>query len=90
MKVLFFLILLLILVGKTFPQQNFNAASSKYWYYRDRLRYFVMPGSEPGQSILFSRRNAMYDSWESTRYTIDMPHAKKTDSARDDRKNDYI
>lgn len=29
----------------------------KYWYYRDRLHYFVMPGSNNGQSIVSDIRN---------------------------------
>jgi hypothetical protein len=30
----------------------------KYWYYRDRLKYFVMPGSEKGQSVVITCRNS--------------------------------
>ncbi len=32
----------------------------KYWYYRDRLKYFVSVGIEPGQSIVATERN-LYD-----------------------------
>lgn len=39
---------------------NFTDAAQKYWYYRDRLKYFVMPGTEPGQSIVFTHRNDNY------------------------------
>ncbi|MGD9492742.1 MAG: hypothetical protein AB7V36_05260 [Bacteroidales bacterium] len=48
----------------------------KYWYYRDRLKYFVMPGTDPGQSLLFSRRNASRENWDATAYSMNMeqPH----------------
>jgi len=30
----------------------------KYWYYRDRLKYFVYPGTEEGASVLMTVRNS--------------------------------
>lgn len=42
-------------------QTLFNAESLKYWYYRDRLKYFVMPGTEPGQSVVITCRNSIKD-----------------------------
>lgn len=29
----------------------------KYWYYRNRLKYFVYPGTERGESIIATMRN---------------------------------
>lgn len=29
----------------------------KYWFYRDRLKYFVYPGTERGESIVATKRN---------------------------------
>ncbi len=52
---------------------NTTENAFKYWYYRDRLKYFVMPGTEPGQSILFSRRNPSREvQWDGTEYTMDI------------------
>jgi len=49
---------------------NFTDAAQKYWYYRDRLKYFVMPGTEPGQSIVFTHRN---DNYPAERIAITQP-----------------
>ena len=38
-------------------QSKFENEHYKYWYYRDRLKYFVMPGDAPGQSIVAGARN---------------------------------
>ncbi len=69
MKNLIILVLLLFSqIG--FSQRVLNIEAERYWYYRDRLKYFVMPGTEPGQSILFSIRNPSYDQWDGTTKTI--------------------
>lgn len=39
----------------------------KYWYYRDRLEYFVMPGTNDGQSLVAGIRN---QPWEIGREGI--------------------
>ena len=39
---------------------NFTDAAQKYWYYRDRLKYFVVPGTESGRSIFFTYQNNIY------------------------------
>lgn len=71
MKKLTVLILLLLVFGKVFSQSPvFLDEAQKYWYYRDRLKYFVMPGSAPGQSILFSIRNPTCTQWDGTTQTI--------------------
>jgi len=49
---------------------SFTDAAQKYWYYRDRLKYFVMPGTEPGQSIVFTHRN---DNYPADRIAITQP-----------------
>ncbi len=36
----------------------FNNESIKYWYYRDRLKYFVYPGNNEGNSVLMTKRNS--------------------------------
>ncbi len=35
----------------------FKNESIKYWYYRDRLKYFVYPGTEEGNSVIMTKRN---------------------------------
>jgi len=52
-------------------QNNFNTTMSselheKYWFYRERLKYFIIPGEEPGKSVVFGSRN----HWESADITI--------------------
>jgi len=49
-------LLLLTCLGKA--QTQFSSEGLKYWYYRDRLKYFVMPGTEPGQSVVITCRNS--------------------------------
>lgn len=36
---------------------NMNLANEKYWYYRQRLMYFVKPGLKQGESNVAGRRN---------------------------------
>ena len=38
--------------------QVLSEEAMKYWYYRDRLQYFVYPGTEEGASILMTSRNS--------------------------------
>jgi len=47
--------------------QNWSDNLMKYWYYRDRLEYFVMPGTKPGQSLVAGLRN---NPWENSRDAI--------------------
>jgi len=44
-------------VNTTVQSQVWSDNLMKYWYYRDRLEYFVMPGTEPGQSLVADIRN---------------------------------
>jgi len=37
---------------------SFTDAAQKYWFYRDRLKYFVYPGTEEGASVLMTSRNS--------------------------------
>jgi len=45
--------------------QNFEREFVKYWYYRDRLQYFVYPGTEKGESIIMTCRNGCKDFTDS-------------------------
>lgn len=43
-------------------QNNFNVSMvselhEKYWFYRERLKYFIIPGEGPGKSVVFGSRN---------------------------------
>lgn len=58
---LFSLIVLNLLSILIIKAQNTNAF--KYWYYRDRLEYFVMPGTQAGQSIVAGIRNQPWGSY---------------------------
>jgi len=72
MKHIILLFVLFFLCITEIGAQTLNTTENafKYWYYRDRLKYFVMPGTEPGQSILFSIRNPSFDQWDGTTKTI--------------------
>ncbi|MGD9492718.1 MAG: hypothetical protein AB7V36_05140 [Bacteroidales bacterium] len=75
MKQLIFLLAFALLCITEIAAQTLNTTENafKYWYYRDRLKYFVMPGTQPGQSILYSRRNpSMEEQWDGTEYTMDI------------------
>jgi len=63
MKKLFILFLLVCLSGTVFSQ-NFDTEHYRYWFYRDRLRYFVYPGTEPGNSVVCTYRNPPRDRWD--------------------------
>lgn len=56
---------------QSISQNNFNASMTselheKYWFYRERLKYFVIQGEGPGKSVVFGSRN----HWESSDITI--------------------
>ena len=75
MKTVYLFLLLMPLFS--FCQNDFNSEQYKYWYYRERLKWFVMPGNSPGQSFVAAARNMgvnnyhnLYD--ESLKYT--QPH----------------
>jgi hypothetical protein len=38
--------------------QVLSEEAMRYWYYRDRLQYFVYPGQEEGASLLMTSRNS--------------------------------
>jgi hypothetical protein len=38
--------------------QVLSEEAMRYWYYRDRLQYFVYPGTEDGSSIIMTCRNS--------------------------------
>ncbi len=48
--------------------QNFADNSLKYWLYRDRLRYFVYPGTDEGASVLMTVRNSNGNGGEVGQY----------------------
>lgn len=72
MKTLSFIILLTCL--SNLFSQSFSDASIKYWYYRDRLKYFVYPGNEKGNSVICTYRNPIVERTDeyvqSTIHTI--------------------
>ena len=35
----------------------------KYWHYRNRLKYFVVPGAKQGESEIIGIRNNMKDNY---------------------------
>ncbi len=41
--------------------QNDNENMLKYWHYRNRLQYFVVPGTKIGESEIISERNRIVD-----------------------------
>jgi hypothetical protein len=57
MKKIFVLLITVVLTQNLFSQ-SFRDESYKYWYYRDRLRYFVYPSAEEGGSVLMTSRNS--------------------------------
>jgi len=42
-------------IGYSQTQDNLH----KYWYYRDRLKYFVIPGPKIGESSIITDRNKL-------------------------------
>lgn len=51
--IIFFLTTITLLAGAQNAEQNFF----KYWKYRDRLKYFVVPGYNKGESTIAAMRN---------------------------------
>lgn len=65
------ILLISIFSLQAISQNNFNSSMAtelheKYWFYRDRLKYFVIPGEGPGKSVVFGSRN----HWEFPDITI--------------------
>ncbi|PKP00946.1 MAG: hypothetical protein CVU11_16670 [Bacteroidetes bacterium HGW-Bacteroidetes-6] len=56
MKKVLFVFLFLTIISRVFSQ-NPNTEKYKYWYYRDRLGYFVYPGAESDNSVIMTNRN---------------------------------
>jgi len=58
MKRIFVFLFCIIVVNQiAFPQENLRENLLKYWYYRDRLKYFVVPGTNQGESEIVCLRN---------------------------------
>ncbi len=62
-----------------FAQTDYYKAMLKYWYYRDRLKYFVVPGYKQGESEVLSIRND-FDLTDLPNYreSIDGQHGDHT------------
>ncbi len=58
MKKLIIISVLLISCFNDFAQSDAENML-KYWHYRDRLKYFVIPGTNRGESEMLSERNTM-------------------------------
>jgi len=52
------ILLILFISGPGIYSQVLNENATKYWFYRDRLKYFVYPGTEEGASVLMTSRNS--------------------------------
>ncbi len=66
MKRLF--LLFLVILPNTIKAQTVVFDQNQYWYYRDRLQYFVYPGLEDGSSVLMTCRNSNgREEWDSDR-----------------------
>ncbi len=62
LKKIFVSILLILLISpQTFAQINLfqKEVLLKYWYYRDRLKYFVIPGENRGEADMAGVRNRL-------------------------------
>jgi hypothetical protein len=59
-KLFLVLILTLLSFQSKAQSQIWSDNLMKYWYYRDRLEYFVMPGTKAGQSLVADIRNQPY------------------------------
>jgi len=55
------IVIVLLCLQQQAQSQVWSDNLMKYWYYRDRLEYFVMPGTLPGQSMVADIRN---QPWE--------------------------
>jgi len=71
LKIKLSIVLISIFSLQVISQNNFNTSMSselheKYWFYRERLKYFIIPGEGPGKSVVFGSRN----HWEGHEITI--------------------
>ena len=57
MKKIIFLIIFVNVYINTFAQSG-SENMLKYWHYRNRLKYFVIPGTKQGESEVIAQRNA--------------------------------
>jgi hypothetical protein len=57
MKTLIITLLITIFICEVYPQNTDQINHERYWYYRDRLKYFVKIGSNEGESCIVSIRN---------------------------------
>jgi len=63
------LLTLLIFSNNISYSQNYYLFQQKYWYYRDRLKYFIVPGENEGKSQMADIRNISWPSkisWYNT------------------------
>jgi len=57
-KIKLILIFLLAYISQSvIAQENLRQNLLKYWYYKDRLKYFVVPGTQQGESEIVCLRN---------------------------------
>ena len=57
-----FLIVLIIIINTLYVySQSPTSNLMKYWYYRNRLKYFVVPGLRIGESQIICVRNLIWD-----------------------------
>ena len=64
MKKIFFIILFVSVYINIFAQDPVNNMI-KYWNYRNRLKYFVIPGTKRGESEVIAQRNDMKDNYQT-------------------------
>jgi len=62
MRKIFYLILFVNVYINTFAQSE-SENMLKYWHYRNRLKYFVVPGAKQGESEIIGIRNNMKDNY---------------------------
>lgn len=58
MRNIFYIILFVNIYISTSAQSD-NENMLKYWHYRNRLQYFVIPGTNRGESEIISERNTL-------------------------------
>jgi len=64
MKKIFILILFTNIFSTSFSQNDVENMI-KYWHYRERLKYFIVPGIKQGESEVISTRNRMDDYYNN-------------------------
>ena len=69
MKKLIHIFLLLFLSYNIYSQNNVSTMI-KYWKYRDRLKYFVVPGEKQGESQIICVRNTINASNDDDNWVI--------------------